>query len=95
MRLVPRGVTARINVWARSIANDSSEQVSARVERSVQDEMRDLARMLRQQGDAADELAEVFGRTLLRLSETVDELRARLDRLDRLDTAEGHASRIS
>ena len=50
--------------------------------KSVRAEMRELARMLRQQGDAADEMAETFGRTLARLSVAVENLHARLEALD-------------
>jgi hypothetical protein len=86
MSVLPRRLTSRFDAWGRRLADESSErvaaQVSAAVERTVRDEMRELARMLSQQGDAAEELAETFGRILLRLSSSVDELQARLDRLE-------------
>jgi hypothetical protein len=83
---VPRGFSARFDAWGRRLADESSERVSAQVsanlERAIRDEMRELARMLSQQGDAAEELAETFGRTLIRLSSAVEDLQARLDRLE-------------
>jgi hypothetical protein len=86
MRLLPRRFVARVDRWARLVVDESAQkagaQVTVGVEQTVRDEMRELARMLRQQGDAADELAETFGRTLLRLSEAVEDLQARLDRLE-------------
>lgn len=88
----------RVEAWAVRVVSDAGQQVSVAMEQTIRDEMRELARMLRQQGDAADELAETFGRTLVRLSESIEHLQDRLDRLDdlgrlgrldRLDTSEG------
>jgi ubiquinone biosynthesis protein UbiJ len=84
--LLPRRFVSRVDAWARRVVDDSSEkvgtQVTAAVERTVREELQELSRMIGQQGDAADELAETFGRTLTRLSEAVDELQSRLDRLE-------------
>ncbi|HWD56580.1 MAG TPA: hypothetical protein VG346_15760 [Acidimicrobiales bacterium] len=82
----PKRLRSRVDAWARLIAEENSarvaEHVTVRVEAAVRDEMTELARMLRQQGDAADELAETFGRSLIRLSKAIEDLQARLDRLE-------------
>lgn len=59
------------------------------VNRSLLPELAELRRILGDQGDAADEVAEALGRTMTRLSaevtdltEEVVRLRERLDRLD-------------
>ena len=78
----PRRMKSRVDAWARAVADESSERVAIRLESAVHAEMEELARMLRQQGDAANELAETFGRSLLRLSQAVEDLQARLDRLE-------------
>lgn len=58
-----------------------SAQVSERIGESLRAEMVEVARMLRQQGDAADEVAETLGRTLARLSAEVDHLAEAVARL--------------
>ena len=78
----PRRLKSRVDAWARAVVDESSERVAERLESAVHDEMAELARMLRQQGDAANELAETFGRSLIRLSRAVEDLQARLDRLE-------------
>lgn len=86
----PRRLKSRIDAWANELADESSERVADRLESAVHKEMEELARMLRQQGDAANELAETFGRSLIRLSKAVEDLQARLDRLE---TEEGRPTR--
>lgn len=82
MRLVDRFsrvLQGRIDAAADAVTVRVTADVSARVHEQLVAEMRELARMLRQQGDAADELAETFGRTLARLSVELDRLSAALD----------------
>jgi hypothetical protein len=79
-------LAARLGGWIKGMVDESTELVGARLQESMHDDMNQFARMLRQQGDADNELAETFGRSLIRLSEAVEELRARLDRLE---TGEG------
>jgi len=56
-------------------------QIEAELVRNLHAEMVEVARMLRIQGDADDELASTLGRTLLRLSAEVEELAAAVGRL--------------
>ncbi len=85
-----RRLKSRVDAWAREVADESTERVAGRLESAIHNEMEELARMLRQQGDATHELAETFGRSLIRLSKAVEDLQARLDRLE---TAEGRPTR--
>lgn len=71
-----RSIQARID----QAADRTASTIKAQVHDDLMAEMRELARMLRQQGDAADELAETFGRTLARLSVELDRVSAALDR---------------
>jgi hypothetical protein len=77
-----RRLKSRVDAWANAVAYESSERVADRLESAVRKEMEELARMMRQQGDAANELAETFGRSLIRLSKAVEDLQARLDGLE-------------
>jgi predicted RecB family endonuclease len=45
-------------------------------------EFTEIHRMLRQQGDASDEVAEILGRTLARLGAEVEALSEAVDRLE-------------
>lgn len=66
-------------------AADTTTSVTA----FVKAENVELVRMLRQQGDAADEVAEVLGRTLARLGAEVETLAKAVERLEaRLDRAD-------
>lgn len=71
---VTTAVTAQVT---EQVATRVTEQITA----LVRAEMVELARMLRQQGDADDEAVETFGRALVRLSAEIDALRARLVQL--------------
>jgi hypothetical protein len=82
MSVISRRVTGRLDAWGQRLIAEMSDRLEATVAESVRSEMRELARMLRQQGDAADEMAETFGRTLARLSVAVENLHARLEALD-------------
>lgn len=82
MSVFSRRVTGRLDAWGQRLIAEMSDRLEATVAESVRSEMRELARMLRQQGDAADEMAETFGRTLARLSVAVENLHARLEALD-------------
>jgi hypothetical protein len=82
MSVISRRVTGRFDAWGQRLIAEMSDRLEATVAESVRSEMRELARMLRQQGDAADEMAETFGRTLARLSVAVENLHARLEALD-------------
>lgn len=90
-RTVVRDVRGR--VFATPV-QETIDGTASEVERRLQGEFREIRRILGDQGDAADEVAEVLGRTITRLSTEVAELtaevvrlRERLDRLDRLDTS--------
>jgi hypothetical protein len=48
----------------------------------IHHEMGELARMLRQQGDASDEVAETLGRSLARLGAEIDVLSKAVERLE-------------
>lgn len=65
-------------IVTEKVSAEVSAQVTARVTQDLRGalraEMVEVARMLRQQGDAADEVAEALGRTLVRLSAEVEEL---------------------
>lgn len=72
--------------------DEVEEKVTTTVTSTVKAENVELVRMLRQQGDSADEVAEVLGRTLARLgaevetlAKAVERLEARLDATDRPD----------
>ena len=82
MSVFSRRLTARFDAWGQRLIAGMSDRLEVTVAESVRAEMRELARMLRQQGDAADEMAETFGRTLARLSVAVENLHARLEALD-------------
>ena len=82
MSVFSRRVTGRFDAWGQRLIAEMSDRLETTVAESVRSEMRELARMLRQQGDAADEMAETFGRTLARLSVAVENLHARLEALD-------------
>lgn len=71
-RVVTEAVTARVTA-------DVTAQVSRDLVGALRAEMVEVARMLRQQGDASDEVAEVLGRTLVRLSAEIDELGEHLE----------------
>lgn len=72
---VSRIVTEKVSA---EVTTKVSAEVTARVTQdllgALRAEMVEVARMLRQQGDAADEVAEALGRTLVRLSAEVEEL---------------------
>jgi hypothetical protein len=76
------GVKQRITSWVRGMVDESTEHVGDRLQASMHEDVNQLARMLSQQGDAANEVAETFGRNLIRLSEAIEDLRARLDRIE-------------
>ena len=82
MSVFSRRVGGRLDAWGQRLVAEMSDRLETTVAESVRAEMRELARMLRQQGDAADEMAETFGRTLARLSVAVENLHARLEALD-------------
>ena len=83
-----RKVGRPVDRWVKGVAAQSADQITTATVQTVRDEMKELQRMLRQQGDAADELAETFGRILTRLSGAVEELQARLDRLEQSDRSD-------
>ncbi len=60
--------------------------------RTLRAELVEVQRMLRQQGDAADEVAETLGRTLVRLSSEIEALSAAIDRLDATRQTTGPAA---
>jgi hypothetical protein len=55
----------------------------------------ELTRMLRQQGDASDEVAEILGRTLARLGAEVEALSQAVERLEARLANEGRAPAAS
>jgi len=63
--------------FAESIAERAAHDVTA----AVRAEFVELHRILRQQGDAADEIAETLGRTIARLSAEVEALTEALHEL--------------
>ena len=68
----------------REIAEDSAE----RSVQQISDRIANVERILADQGDAADEVAETIGRTLTRLSGEVNSLAQEVVRLrERLDRA--------
>ncbi|HET9077730.1 MAG TPA: hypothetical protein VFN68_12430 [Acidimicrobiales bacterium] len=82
MSSLKRMLVTRIDRYARAVADETAtrmtQQLTAHLDEIVRSEMKELARMLRQQGDAADEVAETFGRTLTRLSSEIESLGAAL-----------------
>lgn len=82
-RTVARDV--REKVFAVPV-HDTISGVADEVERRLGPEMAEIRRILGDQGDAADEVAEVLGRTLSRLADQVDLLASEVVRLrQRLD----------
>lgn len=78
----------RLDGLERTVGSTGSETEAA-VTAFVKTENVELVRMLRQQGDAADEVAEVLGRTLARLGAEVETLAKAVERLEaRLDRAD-------
>jgi phage shock protein A len=58
------------------------DAIEGAVRSAFQAESVELARMLRQQGDASDEVAETLGRTLARLGAEVEALARAVERLE-------------
>jgi predicted transcriptional regulator len=56
----------------------TADQASSEVLKVLGPELAELRRILADQGDAADEIAEITGRTLTRLSDEVADLRTEL-----------------
>ncbi|MHB1533285.1 MAG: hypothetical protein ACYC1D_01475 [Acidimicrobiales bacterium] len=65
------------------VTQDVTEGVTADLTGRLRVEVVELTRMLRQQGDAADEVAEALGRTLARLSAEIESLAAAVANLER------------
>lgn len=78
----------RDRVFAPSVQHTVAG-TAAEVNRSLLPELAELRRILGDQGDAADEVAEALGRTLARLSAELTDLGAEVvrlrQRLDQLD----------
>jgi len=64
-------------VFAPSVHQTAAE-ASSEVARTLLPELAELRRILSDQGDAADEIAEITGRTLSRLHDEIADLRAEL-----------------
>lgn len=77
-RGVREAVTASIGDECRALRSDL-EQLASEVGVMRRD-LVEMTRMLRMQGDASDQVAEVMGRTLTRLSAEVEALAGALDR---------------
>jgi hypothetical protein len=58
------------------------EEIRQEIRTTLHHELGEVQRMLRQQGDASDEVAETLGRTLVRLSAEVEALSEAVDRLE-------------
>ena len=70
-----RAREARDRVFAPSIYQTVRETAD-RVQQALLPELAEIRRIIGDQGDAADEIAEITGRTLARLSAEVADLRA-------------------
>jgi hypothetical protein len=81
-------VDAQAEVARRELQERSREQYEA-TRQALHDDLRaemvEVARMLRMQGDADDELAETLGRTLTRLSAEVEGLSTAVAHLEAAD----------
>ena len=64
-------------MFAASVHQTAAE-TSSEVTRTLLPELAELRRILADQGDAADEIAEITGRTLSRLHDEIADLRAEL-----------------
>jgi hypothetical protein len=65
------------------------EEIRQEIRTTLHHELGEVQRMLRQQGDASDEVAEILGRTLARLGAEVETLSGALDRLDPVTPSPG------
>ena len=72
-----RARDVRDRVFAPSVHQTAAE-ASSEVARTLLPELAELRRILSDQGDAADEIAEITGRTLSRLHDEIADLRAEL-----------------
>lgn len=72
---------APVRQAVKTVSSDVTTALEGSLSEVVRSEMRELARMLRQQGDADDELAETLGRELVRLSAEVEALAEVVGRL--------------
>lgn len=86
------GLQSRLEAGTKAEHDDLRREITrlgtelAEVLSGVRAENVEVIRMLRQQGDASDEVAEVLGRTLARLGAEVDALSRAVERLEaRLD----------
>jgi len=86
------GLQARLEAVAEAQHDSLSRELTqlraevAAILPGVRAENVELTRMLRQQGDASDEVAEILGRTLTRLGAEVEALSDAVERLEaRLD----------
>jgi hypothetical protein len=91
------GYRARVRGARDRVLAPSVQQTSSEVGRILLPELAELRRILGDQGDAADEIAEITGRTLTRLSDEIADLRAAVtvlqERLDQTrDPVQDHAA---
>jgi predicted transcriptional regulator len=75
-----RARDVRDRVFAPSVHQTAAE-ASSEVAKTILPELAELRRILADQGDAADEIAEITGRTLTRLHDEIADLRAELGAL--------------
>jgi len=75
------GLRHRLRTEEARFAESIAERAAADVTEAVRAEFVELHRILRQQGDAADEIAETLGRTIARLSAEVEALTEALHEL--------------
>jgi hypothetical protein len=83
MSALKRRARAAADKLVKPTVDQAAAGLSAELVAALRAEMVEVARMLRQQGDAADEVAETLGRTLARLSAEVETLAEAVSRLDR------------
>jgi hypothetical protein len=74
-------VTERLRFVVAQVVTPLFAELRDESSRTLRAELTEVQRMLRQQGDAADEVAETLGRTLVRLSAEVEALAMAVDRL--------------
>ena len=94
MGRLKQAVRASLDAYFTARFDRMSAQLSAELTAlldPIRQELVEVERMLRQQGDAADQVAEALGRTLVRLSAEVEDLSEALvraeGRLDRIETS--------
>jgi hypothetical protein len=90
-----RPVSQRLRAVVSEVVTPLFAEMRDETSRTLRAELVEVQRMLRQQGDAADEVAETLGRTLVRLSSEIEALSAAIDRLDANRQTTGPAAEVA